>query len=208
MTRMMDSTWPDHSDIKIRYLSLENQSESYQLKADYLDDGPFDEFAAMYDKYRELFVGLFYAQELIGICFGWPLTEQFPEEKGDISLQGIAVRNEFAAKGLGSKLLAFWEEQVAKRSERSVSVGSAPGYVEHFYQKNGYKPIEYLLYGSALTLAESLTAKGYEVLRTRIDGNSVLVNIKTTQYDPDFRDSLQQEFGLDEVIYIFKKELS
>ncbi|MEM7129055.1 MAG: GNAT family N-acetyltransferase [Chloroflexota bacterium] len=203
----MPSISLDHSSLFIRQLSLENQNDAYQLKVEYLDDGPFEEFMAMYNKYSELFVGLFNAEELIGISFGWPLAEQFPEEKDEISLQGIVVRHDFAAQGLGSKLLAFWEEQVAKRSERFIGVGSAPGYVERFYLKHGYKPIQYLLYGNDLALAESLSAKGYEIVRTRMVEDTMFVNVKTDRYAPDVRNALCKEFDADEVIYIFQKKL-
>ena len=196
----------DHR-IKIRHLALADQSQSVQLKAEYLDDQPFEEFTAFYQRYPELFVGLFNDNRLIGICFGWPLSEQFPEEKEQIALQGIAVNSEFAAQGLGSKLLNFWEDQVANRGDRFISVGSAPGYVERFYLKHGYQPIQYLVYGREDSLAAALTDKGFEVVRTRRVGDSILVNIKTGRYDPDFRDALCRDFPIDEAIYIFQKEI-
>lgn len=80
-------------------------------------------------------------EKLCGCAFGWATKRE-----GEFVLSGIAVDFRLTRKGLGSGLLAEFEKIAAHYGFRKVSLGSAGGYVENFYLKNGYQPICYKIY--------------------------------------------------------------
>src|SRR4051794_7362086 len=77
---------------------------------------------------------------IIGVCFA-----ALPHEGEGVVLDGIAIEAERAGEGLGSALLAAFEAAVASAEFSRISLGSAEGYVEHFYEKNGYTAVEFLV---------------------------------------------------------------
>lgn len=118
-----------------------------KIMQEYLPDTKVSMATQKRKEYPNVFAGYFKENQLIGIAFGWPRKEEL-ESVHAITLQGIAIESEYKAKGLGSKLIKFWEQQVKAMGYKKVGVGSADGYVEHFYQKNGYRPICYKLFDS------------------------------------------------------------
>ena len=78
---------------------------------------------------------------VIGIAYGSPSRRK----AGFIILRGIAVQSRQAKLGYGSRLLQFFESRSQERGFHAVSLGSAGGYVDHFYEKNGYHCVAYLV---------------------------------------------------------------
>ena len=138
------------------------------------------------------------AQIIIGVCFGWASGE-------DASLQGIAVASHRAGRGIGSRLIRYFEDACRNHGCTRISVGSAEGYVEHFYLKNGYRPIEFYV-----TLDHQPTIKsldGFDVLRTRKTNGRVQLNIRANGYDARQQDEIRRRLAAPEVNYIFETRL-
>jgi GNAT superfamily N-acetyltransferase len=55
------------------------------------------------------------------------------------SFKGIAVEANLWRHGIGSALLAEFERRVRDRGYSRIGLGSAGGYVDAFYEKNGYR---------------------------------------------------------------------
>ena len=81
-------------------------------------------------------LGLFLEGRLIGLAFGQARSAR------EFCLQGIAVAHPYNAQGRGGRLLRALEDEARRRGFAALSVGSAGGYVERFYQKNGYRAVE------------------------------------------------------------------
>ncbi len=138
---------------------------------------------------------------VIGLCFGMARKVD-PKE---VILQGIAIDRKVVAKGLGSKLLADFERVVKEHGFNKISLGSAPDYVEHFYQKNGYIPTEYLIY---LKPGQENVLSDFEVLRTREDDGQLLANVRVRgEYSQTIKHELVARLGANSISVIFEKQL-
>lgn len=104
--------------------------------------GDDDFIARMYEKYPKVYGGYFIDGLMVGVCYGWPRSEQVTDDDS-FTLEGIALIEPYNKCGRGSKLLAFFEEGVKELGFGRASVGSAGGYVEKYYMKNVYRPIEF-----------------------------------------------------------------
>lgn len=112
-----------------------------KLVREYLPDTEEEQLLFHFEEFPWSYLGLFLQQKLIGVVFGW--ESKVGKETGQFVLQGIAIDWEHKANGLGGVLLNRWEKEVFQRGYASVSVGSADGYVEKFYIRQGYVPKQY-----------------------------------------------------------------
>ena len=176
--------------------------DAFALKTEYLDDQPFDQFARLYALHADLFVGLYQGGRLIGLCYGWPFAAGGLKGADKIILQGIAVIEPYNAQGRGGLLLAHFERQVARRGPHTISVGSAGGYVEGFYLKNGYRPFQYMarLTRGALPAALDLPIDGH-----RDTDDETIVYLPAPAYEPGRKAVIQAALNAHEVIFIFEK---
>lgn len=97
---------------------------------------------AMYEKYPEAYGGYFIDGMMAGVCYGWPRSEQVDNDDS-FTLDGIALIEPYNKCGRGSRLLEFFVDAANSLGYPRVSVGSAGGYVERYYLKNGFLPIEF-----------------------------------------------------------------
>ncbi len=109
---------------------------------EYLPGNSENQIRKMYKKHKNTFVGYYLDETLIGICYGWPRKEEAVKEHS-FSIAGIAIIHPYNAQGRGAKLITYFEQKVIEMGYDTISVGSADGYVEKFYLKNGYIPTEY-----------------------------------------------------------------
>jgi len=124
-----------------RRLAAADRSAFDALRHEYLF-GDDDFIAAMHERYPEAYGGYFADDRLVGICYGWPRSEQVTDDDS-FTLDGIAIAEPYNGHGRGGRLLAFFEDAAGTLGYDRVSVGSAGGYVERFYLKNGFRPIEF-----------------------------------------------------------------
>ena len=117
----------------------------YAFCAEYLP-GSEPEKMKRYEKmFPEAFLAVTENDEIIGAAFGWSREIEFPDDTS-FALDGIAVRYDFWKNGIGSRLLEHFEKAAELYGAKSVSVGSAGGYVENFYINRGYIPRCYKLW--------------------------------------------------------------
>ena len=112
-----------------------------KLVREYLPDTEEEQLLFHFEEFPWSYLGLLLQQKLIVFVCGWEI--KVGKETGQFVLQGIAIDWEHKANGLGGVLLNRWEKEVFQRGYASVSVGSADGYVEKFYIRQGYVPKQY-----------------------------------------------------------------
>ena len=120
----------------IKIIPADDYSEFESLVAEYLPGTSMESLRNMYTNFPSACVGYYIDGRLLGCCYG------AGEADGHFALDGIAIVFPFNAHGKGGALLAFFEKQVAALGYKRISLGSAGGYVERFYLKNGYTAIE------------------------------------------------------------------
>jgi len=147
-------------------------------------------------------VGYYHEDELIGVCYG------FPTNDGDFSLDGIAIVWDYMKAGKGGELLAFFDAQVATLGYTSISLGSADGYVERFYLKNGYTPTELKLYVSPdYDNALNETAP-YPVAYTQPEGDRLKLVFAVHNYHEMDKTVLCEHFNGSDAFFVFVKQLT
>ena len=117
-------------------------------------------------------------EALIGVAYAEPRT------RDELCLQGIAVVHPYNTQGRGGALLRALEGEARRRGYAAVSVGSADGYVERFYRKNGYVPVELKIFAPS--------------------GVTVL---PVVDYDAMDKHSLTAAHGGGHSFFVFRKEL-
>jgi len=124
----------DGIKMKLKLIPKEDLRDFWKIQRQYLEKHTFDYVKRDYSKNKNLYVGCYKGQELIGIAHG------FVREK-EVILSGIAVKYEYWKKGIGKKLLRFFEKQVKKLKIKKISTGAAKNVVK-FYARSGYKPVK------------------------------------------------------------------
>lgn len=126
-------------------LGDELKEKFFAFCAEYLP-GSEPEKMKHYEKmFPEAFLAVIENDEIIGAVFGWSREIEFSKDKS-FALDGIAVRYDCQKKGIGSRLIGCFEKAALLYGAKSVSVGSAGGYVEKFYTDRGYIPQCYKLW--------------------------------------------------------------
>jgi GNAT superfamily N-acetyltransferase len=169
-----------------------------RLVAEYLDDE--ESFDESYRWRPDLVVAARQDGNCVGVCYATPATG------AEVVLAGIAVEAARAGRGAGSLLLAAFEETVAAAGFRRVSLGAEPGYVEHFYEKNGYRPVEYMVMVDGPVSPARLA--GLRITRVRQRGDRTFLNIASTGgRDEEARSAVLAACGGTEVYTIYAKDL-
>jgi len=176
---------------------------AYELAAEWLGQSGADALADDYAAHAELALALHLDGRLVGLAFGHPFSED------QATLEGIAVRGEHTAHGLGSLLLGQFEDAARKAGYRRVGLGSAGGYVERFYCKNGYEQTEYMVVvpdGER----KRLDLDGLSVVRRRHwEPDLLVLNVAAPDgYSPKVKAALAERLGATEVCCIFQKSLA
>lgn len=126
-------------------LSEELKKKFYDFCAEYLPGSEHEKMKRYEKMFPKSFLAATENDEIIGAVFGWSRKIEFPEDKS-FALDGIAVRYDCQKNGIGSRLLEHFEKAAELYGAKSVSVGSAGGYVEKFYIDRGYIPQCYKLW--------------------------------------------------------------
>jgi len=182
-------------------------SLAFSLKQEYLDDSPFESWQIQRSTHPDLFLAARVDGHAIGICYGWPPDAEHVSAD-TIVLQGIAIAENFSGKCHGSQLLHAFESQVAMRGGNTISVGSAGGYVDHFYMKNGYAPTAFMICIPADRQIPPALTREYSVSDERSDGDLRRLYVGISRLDNTLRERLISAFDADEVIAIMDKDLT
>ena len=179
----------------------EQKETARKLVSDYVGESDGEKFNEYFESHPNLAVGCTNEKgEIVGVCFG------FPRDEETVLLQGIAIHSDYSGSGLGSKLIKLFEDAVIRAGYHKITLGSAEGYVEHFYLKNGYRPVEYMIEVEGDD--EIGPPEGFEVKGSRKEGNKTIFYISNNNgYQPEQKDLLKKHFGVSKVIFLFEKEL-
>lgn len=150
----------DRDTIQLRQISDDIRETFYALAEEYLPDSNYDKVHKREQDYKKAYLALCKDEQVIGVIFGWPRRLDAPEDES-FCIDGLAVREPFQGHGYGSKLIKVFEAAAREYGFERLSVGSAGGYVEHFYIKNGFQPKEYKAFGETGIYVE----KTFENLR-------------------------------------------
>ena len=189
---------PAVDGIEVRALREADVEQATALADEYVPDPPLS--ASLAERAGLAIVAVTGAGRVVGVCFG--------SVRGDAAgIAGIAVEHSFAGAGIGSRLLGRFELDARAAGASTISVGSAPGYVEHFYAKNGFLPTNYYL-RTLSTLAPS-TENGLELLRGREGDRDRVLNVRPLSGCSDAeKDRVRALFEASEIATIFGKELA
>lgn len=154
-----------------------------------------------YQKHPDLFLGAYDNGELVGHCLGRPRSDRAVE------LEGIAVERSFQQRGIGTELLARFEDRVADLGFQRISLGSAGGYVDKFYIERGYSPVSVLVRYEDSAVSERYRDRGYEIREERMVEGTRKLYIEADEFDPGHLGAVREEFDDQEAIYIMEKEI-
>lgn len=150
-------------------LTPEYEKDFYNFAAEYLPDSDPDRMKKFLEMYPKAFLLLLSDGEVTGAAFGRDRSIQFPEDDS-FELCGIAVRYNLQRRGFGSRLLSEFEKAAAMYGAKSVSLGSADGYAEKFYIKNGYTPTEYKVWENGIPCVKKVFADMEDYLSYKREG--------------------------------------
>jgi GNAT superfamily N-acetyltransferase len=169
-----------------------------ELALEFLGQSGADVLHADFAAFPELAIALTVDGAVAGVAFG------HPDREDGATLEGITVDDAHTARGLGSLLLARFEQAAADAGYHDVNLGSAGGYVEHFYLKNGYQQAEYMVITPGGN-RQRLDLDGLDVLRERHqDPDDLVLNIAAPEgYSPAVKSALKQRLQASEVVLHF-----
>lgn len=154
-----------------------------------------------WSKRPSLVIACYDKQKLIGICTGF-------KRKGFIILGSIAVEGKYQRKGIGSKMLRFFEKEARKLGERTLSVASAEGYVERFYLMNKFKPSSLLVRIRRNKVPKNYNERGFDIVKERGNQHVKILYIDITKkYNPKLKNIIKRKYNAYEVLYILEKKL-
>jgi len=189
---------------EIKNIPKKDLLKAFKYYKEYTEGGPFSYFKKQYKKHPNLFVGCYHDKKLIGICIGFEMKRV---SKDAIILISIAVDKNYQRSGLGTKMIKFFKQKVKETGKKKISVASAGGYVEKFYQKTAFKPKFILLRVYRKDLPSNYKNFGYEIASEKVYGKIKKIYIKVKKYSPKLREKLKKKFKAYEVNYIFEKEV-
>lgn len=186
--------------LEYKILLKKDLNEAFEFQDDYVGGLDKEEFNQLYKKHPKLFVACYDNDKLIGIVFGEKIRG-----KDFVILKAIAVKDKYWGKGIGSKLMKNFENQVKKANFNKISVGSAEDEkTENFYLKNGYKPSSIFLKAKN-NYKQIAKEKNYKIKTKTIKGKTNLY-IKMLKYSPKIREKIKKDFKVEETNYIFEKK--
>ncbi|PSP79502.1 hypothetical protein BRC81_04620 [Halobacteriales archaeon QS_1_68_20] len=150
--------------------------------------------------YREnpdLFVGAFDGPELVGYCLGRGRSEDLAE------LHGIGVQDPYTRQGIGTDLLARFEEAAAAGFD-GVTIRSVGGYVDEFYLANGYEPASVLVRLPAEEVPEEYPRE-FDVVEEQVVDGTAKLYVDADGHDPAFLESVREAFGDPDAVYVMEK---
>lgn len=187
--------------MEIKKLPEKDLDEAYALDKKYVhEDSTLDEFKKFYQENPKLYVGCYEEGELIGLVYG-STKEDF------VILNSIAVRGDYWRKGIGSKLLKKFEEQVKKLNATKISVVAAEGWVENFYLKNGFELVAFFVQIKKNKLPKDYKKFGYKIVKEKEDMDKKILFIETKELSTKDRETIRKKFNAEQVNYLFEKKL-
>ena len=147
-------------------------------------------------------VGYYLDSKLIGYAYGLAGADS-----KSFTLDGIAIVHPYHAQGRGGKLLKFFENQVFDLGYRCIGLGSADGYVERFYIKNGYTPLELKILVEGDDWKEKQQGYAFPVAEIQTQGEYTKLVLAVNDYAAMNKDEITQHYGGVDSFFIFEKKI-
>lgn len=165
--------------------------------------GSDDSFAAFRDRWERLpetFVVYIEDGEIIADATG-----KMAPDGDSISIESIGVHPDRRGEGIGSEVLAFFEQQARQYSD-TITVASADN-VEGFYRAHGYEPEAILLQVATTDLPDGALDDDHITDHRRPDDDAIFLYAGFEEYTGELRDRLKAEFNAFEVNTILEKKI-
>lgn len=188
--------------VEIRSVPESDVEAVHHMRNDRIDDESLETVRGWYRQNPELFVGAYDAGDLVGFCTGHERVA------GAVSLNGIAVEKSSVCRGIGTTLLAAFEERVVSLDYERIGVGSAGGYVDEFYLQNDYEPSAVLVRNRTEDLPNGYRDLEYEIVEEKIEDGTQKLYIEAHEHDPERVEEIQDAFNDPSAIYIMEKRLT
>lgn len=184
----------------IKEIPVDDLSKLIDIVQEYLPGTTEDELKSWYYNNHNLFAGYYLDDNLIGVCFG--------KQKGktEIQLSGIAVIHPYNKQGRGSKLIKYFENVVKTTKYEKISLGSADGYVEHFYLKNGYKAMSLKILTDN-DAWQNKTHAMYPVSRVETQEGCTKLVIEDIDYETADKKQICEFYNGCDCFYVFEKSI-
>jgi GNAT superfamily N-acetyltransferase len=186
----------------IKIIPKEDYDEMKKIVEEYLTGT--EEIKAICENFPTAAAGYYICGKLIGCAYGfaspWGVEAAF-------SLDGICIVHPYNGAGRGGKLLAFWEKRVYEMGFRSVDLGCAGGYVERFYLKNGYTPIELKILVKGGGWKEKQKNYPFPVAEVQTQGEFTKLVLAVKDYASMNKDEITKHYGGEDSFFVFKKNL-
>jgi predicted GNAT family N-acyltransferase len=85
-------------------------------------------------------LGIFFHDELVGICSFFKNNHENISEENQYQLRGMAILNKLQGKGLGNIILSYGETLLKNKNVNTIWCNAREVAI-NFYKKNGYKTI-------------------------------------------------------------------
>ncbi|MBM3230643.1 GNAT family N-acetyltransferase [Candidatus Pacearchaeota archaeon] len=152
-----------------------------------------------YLKNPSLFVGIYDNSHLAGLIFGYVKRE-------NVLLGEMAIDKEYRNRGLGSKLLSFFEGQVLKINKKKIILGAREN-AERFYLKKGYKPILFLQIKNSDVPKNYKKLTNYRIIKETNYKDAKRISFEVKQVSDYLKNKLVKIFHAYDGIYLFEKNL-
>lgn len=186
----------------VNAIPTEYYTQLKQIVLEYLPGTSEIQLEKMYNECPEAFIGYYIDNILVGVCYGCRTNSEY------FQLDGIAVICPHNAHGRGKKLLEFFESSVFKLGYRYISLGSAGGYVERFYIRNGYVPVELKILTKNKDFVSQTKDTKYPISYFQKQGQFIKLVIKVIDYEKMDKDEITKYYDGIDSFYIFEKKIS
>jgi ribosomal protein S18 acetylase RimI-like enzyme len=174
----------------------------YDLLCDRVGDRDRDVVRDWYDDRPELFRAAHDPGDgIVGFALGREHSDASAE------LAGIGVQASHTRRGIGSMLLAAFEDAAADAGYGCVTLGSAGGYVDDFYLENGYEPESILVRKDPDERLDEYRDLDYAILREREHAGARKLYVAPGGYDPERVEAVRDAFDDPDAVYVMEKYL-
>jgi GNAT superfamily N-acetyltransferase len=183
----------------IKKISKKDLYKAFKIYKKYVNGSAFSRIKKRYESYPELFVGGYDGNKPIGVVFG-SIRNSY------VVLNCVAVEEKYWRKGIGSRMLKFFEAQVKKLGINKIGVGAADN-VWGFYIKNGYKPALLLLKVRKDELPTNYRDLNHKIAEERNYRAVKMIYVAVSSCDLEVKEKIKKELNAYEAIYIFEKHI-
>jgi hypothetical protein len=171
------------------------------ITSEYLSGTDISDLNKMCENFPSAITGYYVDEKMIGVCYGFEINYE------NFALDGIAIIEPYNKSGRGGKLIAFFEQCVSSRGYKFISLGSANGYVERFYIKHGYTPIELKVYVENNEWELKSKNYIYPVTYTQAEGKYIKLVITVVDYYSMNQKEIKEHYNGLKSFFVFKKQI-